>query len=241
MCLIVFAYKKHPKYPFILLANRDEFYDRPTRAAEFWDDFPQVFAGRDLQFGGTWLGITKSGRFAALTNYREVRAEQGEISRGKLVGDFLTSNISVSDYLSDVEYRSNNFSGFNLVAGEFAENSSELGYFSNRGDSGIVKFEAGIFGLSNHLLDTPWKKVSQAKNELEKLIKPQLEPDPLFEILQSRTIADDGELPETGVGIERERILSPIFIETPHYGTRCSSLVLFEEKKGLSLDERVFR
>lgn len=239
MCLIVFAYKKHPKFPLILLANRDEFYDRPTKSAHFWEDFPEIYAGRDEVFGGTWLGITKNGRFSALTNFRQAAQNKGEISRGNLVSDFLKTNESVSEYLENVRKTSENYSGFNLLTGIFTDEFCELGYLSNRGDGEIKLLDAGIYGLSNHLLDTNWKKVERTKSGLTEIISNNFSDEDLFNLLQDKTLAEDKDLPNTGIGIERERILSPVFIETPVYGTRSSAIVLFE--KDLSLKECVYR
>ena len=241
MCLIVFAYKLHPKYPFLLLANRDEFYNRPTESVHYWTDAPDIYAGRDLVGGGTWLGITHSGRFAAVTNYREVGAKRGTFSRGNLVSDFLKSNASVDDYLENVKSDSTKFSGFNLLVGTFSEEASELGYFSNR-EGEIKILDAGIYGLSNHLLDTPWQKVSKAKSDLSAILASnrEIQTEQFFTILQNKTPAREQDLPDTGVGVEYEKILSPIFIETPVYGTRCSSVVLYDEANGLTLTERTF-
>ncbi|HEX6126185.1 MAG TPA: NRDE family protein, partial [Pyrinomonadaceae bacterium] len=155
MCVIYLAYDVHPQYPLILLANRDEFYDRPTAPANYWNDHPGIFAGRDLVAGGTWLGITKAGRVAAVTNYREPGAPKGSRSRGDLVAEFLKTRTSVKDYLSGIEERQNEYSGFNLLAGEFNADRCELSYFSNRGN-GVQPLEPGIYGLSNRLLGTEW-------------------------------------------------------------------------------------
>jgi uncharacterized protein with NRDE domain len=237
MCVIFFAYKFHPKYPLILLANRDEFYERPTEEAHFWQDFPNIFAGKDLVHGGTWLGITKSGRFAAVTNYRDPNAPKGEISRGDLVSDFLKGNESVEKYLQKIQTNANEFSGFNLLVGEINEQNDEIGYYSNR-ENKIKFLKAGIYGLSNHLLDTPWRKVEKGKAELSTLLQnDELCKDKFFELLKDKTLADDKDLPETGIGYEREKLLSAIFIETPIYGTRSSSLMLIDDDFKISLDE----
>ncbi len=240
MCVIYFAYRQHPEFPLILLANRDEFYERPTAKAEFWEDAPQIFAGRDLVHGGTWLGITKTGRFAAVTNYRDPSAERGKISRGELVGDFLKNAESVEDYLQKIKNRAADFSGFNLLVGETNANFQTLGYYSNREDK-IKILAPGIYGLSNHLLDTPWRKVQKGKAELSGILRSgKFENDKFFEILSDKTLADDAELPDTGIGFEREKLLSAIFIETPIYGTRSSSLVLIDKNFKISLDEHSF-
>jgi uncharacterized protein with NRDE domain len=241
MCVIFFALGQHPKYPMILLANRDEFYDRPTARAQVWEDFPEIFAGRDLVHGGTWLGITKRGRFAAVTNYRDPSAPPGKFSRGELVGDFLKNNEPVEDYLQKTQNRAADFSGFNLLVGEINSNLRTVGYYSNR--EGKVKILApGVYGLSNHLLDTPWRKVEKGKAELTRLLQNgEPEKTKLLEILGDKTFAADADLPATGIGFEREKLLSAIFIETPIYGTRSSSLVLVNQDYEISLDEQSLR
>lgn len=229
MCLILFAYKVHPKYKLILAANRDEFYERPTAPAHFWEDSPNILAGRDLAQGGTWLGVSKSGRFASVTNYRNPHQPKGRISRGNLVSDFLREDQTVIEYLQHVENEAENYTGFNLLVGDFSQGKDKLAYFSNRGNE-IKPLDAGIYGLSNALLDTPWQKVLRGKKNLAKIIKEneEISPSSLFDLLQDRIIAEDKYLPETGIGLERERILSSMFIETPIYGTRSASILLIE-------------
>lgn len=241
MCLIVFAYQQHPKYPLILLANRDEFFNRPTKSVHYWEDAPDVYAGKDLVGGGTWLGITRTGRFAAVTNYRQVGAERGTFSRGNLVSDFLKNSWSVADYLESVKADATMFSGFNLLVGSFSKENSELGYFSNR-EREIKILGAGTYGLSNHLLDSPWQKVKKAKADLSEILanNQEIQTEQFFTLLQNKTPAPEQDLPDTGIGLELEKTLSPIFIETPVYGTRCSSLVIFEKDAELTLTEKVF-
>lgn len=238
MCLILLAYKTHPKYKLILAANRDEFYDRPTAPAKFWTDAPEILAGRDLVQGGTWLGITKNGRFATVTNYRNPQQTQGKFSRGALVSDFLRGNETVLEYLEKVQTESANYTGFNLLIGDFK--ADEFAYFSNRG--GMIKsLESGIYGLSNAFLDTHWQKVIRGKENLKNTISTEeISADSLLEILQDRTIASDENLPETGVGVEKERILSPCFIETPIYGTRSSNIVLIGNDNSVQFTEKSF-
>ena len=241
MCLILFAKNVHPKYKFILAANRDEFYDRPTSPAKFWDEAPDLLAGKDLVHGGTWLGITKTGRFATVTNYRNPNQPNGKRSRGELVSDFLLGTKSVSEYLADVENLSDEYTGFNLLVGDFSNDKNEVAYFSNRGD-GVKHLETGIYGLSNHLLDSPWQKVLHGKKSFGEIISNQNEISltSLFNILQNKTIAKDEDLPNTGVGLERERILSPMFIETPIYGTRCSTVLLIGNDNSVTFAEKSF-
>ncbi len=241
MCVIFLAYQQHSEFPLILLANRDEFYERPTAPAHFWEDAPEIFAGRDLVFGGTWLGITKSGRFAAVTNYRDPFAPKGEVSRGDLVSKFLKTDDSVEKFLTEIRKKATDYSGFNLIVGEMNGQNNEIGYYSNREDR-IRILENGIYGLSNQLLDTPWPKVTRGKDEFEKLLATgEVKNDKFIEILGDKTLADDQDLPDTGIGYEREKLLSAIFIETPVYGTRSSCIVLIDKNFEITLDERSYR
>ncbi len=224
MCLILFACEAHPKYRLILAANRDEFYDRPTRPAGFWEDAPHVLAGRDLQIGGTWLGVTRQGRMAAVTNYRDPASVRAEAeSRGILVSRFLLENTPSEAYLRKVERKKDAFNGFNLLAGD----RDGLFWFSNRGKE-VRPVPPGVHGLSNRLLDTPWPKVRRGITRFKAAIGgPETEiEERLFSLLTDRHRPPDGELPETGVGLEWERILSPIFIQSPVYGTRSSTVIL---------------
>jgi uncharacterized protein with NRDE domain len=237
MCILFVAYKSHPRHPLIVLANRDEFYDRPTAPAQRWEDHPNVTAGRDLVGGGTWLGIADGGRFAAVTNFRDPNRAAGSISRGKLVADFLTDSETPSDYISNVAADARSYSGFNLIAGTI----EDLYYFSNAADAPPQQLEPGVYGLSNHLLNTPWPKVSRGLDAFSRLIEAdEISTDAAFDLLADETIAMDDRLPDTGIGIERERILSPIFIRTPVYGTRSSTFVLANMSSELSLVEKTF-
>lgn len=240
MCIIYFAYDHHPKYPLILLANRDEFYDRPTQAAQSWEDHPFIFAGRDLVAGGTWLGVTKNGRFSAVTNYRDPHSPAGVLSRGNLVADFLKTDPPAESYLDSVRSQADRYSGFNLLVGEIDAGRNELFYFSNRSDD-IRKLETGIYALSNHLLDTPWPKVRSGRERFGKLISAdEISKPELFELLTDESLAEDDELPDTGVGYEREKLLSAIFIKTPIYGTRSSTVLTIDSNFAVDLKEKVF-
>ena len=240
MCVIFLSYNQHPKYPLILLANRDEFYDRPTANAHHWSDYPEILAGRDEVKNGTWLGVTNTGRFSAVTNYRDPNQIKGINSRGDLVADFLKTSVAPGEYLRQVRANADKYSGFNLIVGELNEGRDELHYFSNI-QGRIRRLESGLYGLSNHLLDTPWKKVEKGKAELAALIKnSELRTEALFEILGDKSLADDSDLPDTGIGFEREKLLSSIFIETPIYGTRCSTILTFDADKKSDFEERVF-
>ena len=237
MCLILFAWKAHERFPLVLAANRDEFYDRPSAPVAFWEDAPDLLAGRDLRDGGTWLGITRSGRLAALTNYRDPASlKAGAPSRGALTSDYLRGRESPKAHLDRIGPAADRYNGFGLVCG----NRDELFFFSNRG--GRERVRAGIHGLSNRLLDTPWPKVERGRGALRELLEGKDGPSPgaLFEILQDRSRPPDEQLPETGVGIEWERILSPLFIESPAYGTRSSTVLLIDREGVVTFIERVF-
>ena len=240
MCIIFIAFEARADYPLILAANRDEFYNRPSAAAGWWDDTPGIFAGRDLVGWGTWLGVTRSGRFAAVTNYRDPAGNIGTVSRGDLVANFLKGNSLAREYLEDVKTHADEFSGFNLLVGEMTKRRRELFYYSNRGNE-IMKLGTGIYGLSNHLLDTPWPKVAIGKQEFEGLIgRSELDKEGLFRLLADSALAPDETLPDTGVGLEIERVLSAIFIKTADYGTRCSTVLTFDRELKFELNERVF-
>jgi uncharacterized protein with NRDE domain len=240
MCVIFLACDVHPKHPLIVLANRDEFYNRPTAAAGRWDDHPHVTAGRDLVAGGTWLGVTDGGKFAAVTNYRDPNSLTGTLSRGRLVADFLIGDEAAETYIDRVAENEFRYSGFNLLVGEIAGGKSELFYFSNRGGR-VEKLEPGIYGLSNHLLNTAWPKVSTGIQRFTKIVEqPDISKADCFALLADATIAEDADLPDTGVGLTRERVLSSIFIRTPGYGTRSSTVVLFGKNSGFEFEEKVF-
>lgn len=239
MCIIYFAFDQHPDHPLILLANRDEFYKRPSAPASYWEDFPNIYGGRDLQGGGTWLGVTKSGRFSAVTNYRDPSAPLGTRSRGNLVADFLKSVQPAREYLVEVERHGHRYSGFNLLVGEIGERR-ELFYYSNRGER-IRELSAGIYGLSNHLLDTPWPKVEKGKARFTNLLRSgELSNNCLFDILSDESLAADEDLPSTGIPYEAEKAISAIFIKTADYGTRCSAVLRFDTNLEWSFEERVF-
>lgn len=237
MCLIVFALDCHPRYRLILAANRDEYFSRPTAPAAFWDDAPQVLAGRDLEARGTWLGVTTSGRLAALTYYREpITPVHLAPSRGKLVADFLAGTMTPEEYLEQLKGEEGRFGGFNLLFGD----ARGLYYHTNRGDV-TSRVAAGIHGLSNGLLDTPWPKVSAARERLGEILREENpDPDKLFGLLGDRMRYPDPLLPDTGVGIERERHLSPAFIAGSDYGTRSSTLVLVDRDNRMVFRERTF-
>lgn len=238
MCLIFIGLKNHPKYKLIVAANRDEFYDRRTAPATFWEDHPQILAGRDLEASGTWLGMTKSGRLCMVTNFRDPKNLHAKApSRGKLVTDFLTDTHSGEKYFQKVEPHAKKYNGFSLIAGTV----DTLYYFSNYRD-GIVLLNSGLFGLSNHLLETPWPKVEKGKREIQELLRtPVVRHEDLFHVLSDEAISDDHRLPDTGVGLERERALSAAFIRSPGYGTRSSTVIMVDYNNHVSFHERTFQ
>lgn len=239
MCLILFAYKSHPTYRLILAANRDEFYDRPTAPLAYWQDHPRVLAGRDLQGMGSWMGISTEGRLAAVTNYREpTRQIINATSRGQLVSDFLTHPRSPAGYLESIQKQSQRYNGFNLLVGD----ASGLFYYSNRGDDPTA-LNPGIYGLSNHLLDTDWSKVRHGKNKLAALIgnHEEITDETLLPLLQNQENVTPDQLPDTGVSPEWEKILAPIFITSPAYGTRCSSILLINVDGSIQFSEYIWQ
>ena len=237
MCLILFAWKAHPDYPLILAANRDEFHARPTLPAAWWHTSPDILAGRDLVGGGTWLGIDRTGRWAAVTNFRDpAREKSGRRSRGLLVHGFLAQRRDPAAYLAQVADAAPDFAPFNLLAGD----GREIGWYGSR-KSSVELPEPGIHGLSNALLDTPWPKVADGKAALaEQLRTGGPDPDALFALLADRTPAADARLPDTGVGLDWERLLSARFIRSADYGTRCSTLLLCDDQGLLTFRERRF-
>jgi uncharacterized protein with NRDE domain len=238
MCLILLAHHVHSDYPLVLAANRDEFYARPTAPAAFWEDAPHVLAGRDLEAGGSWLGVTRSGRWAALTNYRDPpTARPGRPSRGALVGDFLSGDATPADYLAGVAADAERYDGFNLLVGDL----TDALYFGNRmpGDAAPRRLEPGLYGLSNHLLDTAWPKVERGRRLLGELLDAGAPtPEALFEILYDTEIAPLHALPDTGVDAHWERVLSASFITTPTYGTRASTALIVERAPTATFVER---
>jgi uncharacterized protein with NRDE domain len=241
MCLIVFAWQVIPGMPLIAAANRDEFYARPATPAGWWDDHPQVYAGRDLQGGGTWLGITRNGRFAALTNIRAPSEKRADApTRGALVADYLSGQASTEAYVAGLAKRGDAFNGFNLLVGD----RDKLIWFSNRTKDDPRNGQPlppGIYGMSNGSLDTPWPKVVRAKAQFASLLCQGAPEDAYFEMLTDTTRASDCRLPKTGVELELERMLSPVCIESSNYGTRVSTVVHMNESSNAVLNERPIR
>ena len=232
MCLITFAYQTHPNFPLIVVANRDEFYERPSKQAHYWPDAPTIFAGRDLQSNGTWLGVTKDGQFAAVTNYRDPSLPDiGEKSRGELVHQFL-NGVDLSIFLKELHHSKAAYGGYNFIG--YAK--GQMIHYNNILDEGGF-VEPGIHAVSNASLNTPWPKVTFAKSMLEQNL---YHPEQLPTILLNKTIAPDSELPDTGVGLHLERILSAPFVQTSGYGTRSNATIWLDENEAITLTEQLF-
>jgi len=243
MCLIFLSINQHSNYKLIVAANRDEFYARRTKAAEFWNNQPMILGGCDLEAVkpdgtcGTWMAMNKSGRIAMVTNYRDLKnLKTVAPSRGHLVTDFLLSNESPDKYLQSIEPRKSDYNGFNLIVGS----ADGLYYLSNY-KNGIDKIENGFHGLSNALLDTPWPKVTKGKETMKPLFaREKIDADKILNALRDEHQAPDDQLPETGVGLERERMLSSMFIKSPNYGSRCSTVVTIDRNNKAEFTERVY-
>jgi uncharacterized protein with NRDE domain len=238
MCLIAFAYQVHPEHPIILAANRDEFYSRATQNAHWWPDHPDLLAGKDLEANGTWMGVSRSGLIAAVTNVREPdKRNTASRSRGELPREFLQQQPSITDYNNYLINTQNDFQGYNLIYGS----GESLWFFSNR----IPEPQAlapGIYGLSNASLNTPWPKVEKIKKSLKRLLdNNNLSTPALLQMMASTSEADDSQLPSTGVSLEWERRLSAICIHKPDYGygTRSTTALIISHSEEICFHERV--
>jgi uncharacterized protein with NRDE domain len=237
MCLLVLAWRRHTRYPLVLAGNRDEFHARPAAPASWWSDPPNLLAGRDLQAGGTWLGITQDGRVAVVTNYRELGERVPDApSRGGLIVDYARSRKPPREFLDDKAKGASAYAGFNLIASD----ADTIAYYSNR-DAAPRDLAPGVYGLSNHLLDTPWPKLSRVRERFETHIRGRhLDLDELVALLADRAPAAESELPQTGLPHELERALSAPFIVTPTYGTRCSTALMIDADGRCEFLERRF-
>lgn len=232
MCLIALAWKAHPGFPLVVAANRDEWRARPAAPAHWWDDAPGLLAGRDLEAGGTWMGVTRGGRFCAVTNFRDPSDKRpGARSRGELVAGFLASREPPAAWCEALAARARDYNGFNLLAGE----GDSLVYFGSReGDAREVA--PGVHALSNHLLDEPWPKVRRARDAMARAADGA--PEPLFAMLSDTAPGPDEELPDTGVGLAWERRLSPALILGEDYGTRASTVLRIAADGAVRFEER---
>ena len=237
MCLILLATRMHSAYPLVLAANRDERYDRPAAPAAWWGDAPGVLAGRDLEGRGTWMGVARDGRWAAVTNVREPSVPQrGDApSRGGLVSGFLRAAWRPEAYVASIAPRAGEWNGFNLLAGD----ADGAWWLSNRAP-GPVRVEPGVHGLSNALLQTPWPKVERGRDDLARILAgpEQGMEGSLFRTLALRDPAPDERLPDTGVGVEAERMLSSLFVSSPAYGTRASTVLRIRRDGRVFFTER---
>lgn len=247
MCLIVFAWKLLPATPLLVAANRDEYYDRPAAPAGWWQDHPQIYAGRDLQSGGTWLGIQSpqadapARKFAAITNVRAPSEKRDDApSRGGLVSDYLHNDMSAQDYVAQLRGKVDHYNGFNLLVGD----AQDLIWFSNRHTDDPrngLPLVPGIYGISNAALDTCWHKVIKTKAEFCSLLCQLAPEDAFFEMLANTNPAPDCRLPDTGVSFEMERLLSAPCIVSPDYGTRVSTLVKMHQDYPAEFHEKILR
>ncbi len=233
MCLILVAWQMHPEYPLVVAANRDEFYARPTAEADHWPEDPRIVGGRDLEAGGTWLALREDGRFAAVTNVREAEPAQGERSRGHLPADFLRGEQDPGAYAAAID--GGRFAGFNLLLAD----PHALWYGSNRGGA-ARELGPGVYGLSNHLLDTPWPKLVSAKARFAGSLASLPAMGGLFALLADTEIVPDQGLPRSGVPLEWERLLSAIFVKSERYGTRASTVLTRSRNGAFRLEERRF-
>ena len=240
MCILFIAVKKHPKFPLIIAANRDEFHPRPTRTSQFWDNYPNLLAGKDLSAGGSWMGVTRNGKVSALTNIRDPsRQNDNAKTRGELVTQFLNQNISQPDYASALEKSTEDYNGYNLLFGTLSP--LELSVFNNH-TLRHQQLSQGYYGLSNASLDKPWPKIERGKQALADYCESHQEIDTrvLFRLLGDNTQAEDEDLPETGVPYEWEKQLSSIFIRGERYGTRSSTILTVDNDNHVEWIEHTF-
>ena len=239
MCLAVIALNAHADWPLLIIANRDEYHERPTATADTWQACPGVLAGRDLRAGGTWLGVSASGKIGLLTNYREPgKQNPAAPSRGELVGHYLAQNGSADTYIQSIQHQSASFNGFNLLLAD----ASGVLYFSNRTPTPTIQVSIGVTGLSNATLGVPWPKVLRTHNAVRALLSASTQPDPdaMFSIFRDTRPARADELPQTGLPAERELLLSSPFIQDEIYGTRCSTLIMKDHAGRIYFEERSF-
>jgi len=240
MCLIALAWRTIPGIRLLVAANRDEYHTRPTAHAAFWEDAPDILGGRDLQDGGTWMGVTRNGRFAALTNHRSQSGPQAAMrSRGHLVAEYLRGTAPAHAYCQSVAAQAGHYNGFNLLAGD----SGELAYVGNHAPNAEI-LAPGFHNLSNARLNTPWPKAVGLTGVLQELSTSTRDEDALAEALLD-ALADtrrpsDNDLPDTGIGLERERMLAPRMIVAPVYGTRSGCVLIVREDGSTRLDERSY-
>lgn len=235
MCLVVLAIGQSSEYPLILAGNRDEFHARPTAAAQWWTDNSDIVGGRDLEAGGTWLALHRNGRFATVTNYRDAEPVSAELrSRGHLVTEFLESTKAPIDYLHAIDC--SNYAGFSLIVGA----GTDVAYLSNRGGAAQI-LPAGLYGLSNSLLDGPWEKVKRSKSGLAELLdRNAVYEKTLLELMNDRALSPASDAESARLGEAAAQAITAPFIVMPEYGTRCSSVITMDSKARWRMLERRF-
>jgi uncharacterized protein with NRDE domain len=236
MCLIFISLNQHPTYKLVVAGNRDEFYNRPTQPAGYWHEH-DILAGRDLEAGGTWLGVTKSGKISMLTNFRDPKnIDPAAPTRGRLVADYLQGSENAGDYLQTINDSGIRYNGFNLLAGT----ADTLYYYSNY-QRVVQQLEPGFFGISNKFLETPWPKVVRGKQKIgPAFLRPTIDPEEIFELLYDDVTAPTEQLPDTGLTVDRERALSSMFIKSANYGSRCSTVITVDRDDNWLFSERTY-
>ena len=238
MCVIAISFRQHQQFPLVIAANRDEFFNRPTRSIDWWPEDSNLLAGKDLTANGTWSGFTASGKFAAITNVREANSTPNSQSksRGSIALDYLQGKLDPKDYLEELAARADAFEGFNLFVGT----RDQLFYFSNR-QGKIRQLTPGLYACSNGLLDSSWPKVEKLKTDLSAAIeRDRIDIQGLFSALRDDCMADKQQLPDTGVGLSLELGLSPIFVKLGKYGTRCSTVAVASQDNCLMVYNKDF-
>jgi uncharacterized protein with NRDE domain len=240
MCLLVLAWRVHPRYPLIVAANRDEFHERPAAALARWAAPDDILAGRDLRANGTWLALDRARRFGVVTNFRDLQRPRADApSRGGLIPQYLRAAGGPQEFFAALAGKAAEYSGFNLLLAD----AQSLWYGSNRGAPLARALTAGVHGLSNEALDTPWPKLQRVRRGFEDWLRdaPQADPTRLFALLADRTrVSNEAELPHTGLSREWEQVLSSPFVQDPDYGTRCSTVLMLERSGACYLAERRF-
>ncbi len=244
MCLAVIAWHAHPDFPLVLALNRDEFYARSSRPASWWGQSVALLAGRDEEAGGTWLGLTRGGRIALVTNVRAPSERNPHApSRGLITVEALQSAQSPARWLHAQAQRLSTYNGFNLLVADLplaGKVASQLVYFTNRRRQGPRTLAPGIYGLSNAFLDTPWPKVTRAVARFACTLASRVEPEAILSIMADRQPVRDHELPSTGVPLDWERVLAPIQIRANGYGTRSTTVVTIRRDGVVNFIERSF-
>jgi len=239
MCLLVLAWRAHPRYRLVVAANRDEYHERAAAALGLWPPPHAILAGRDLRAGGTWLGLDRARRFGVVTNFRDLQPPKpGAPSRGELILQFLSSTATPAAFFATLAAQASAYSGFNLLLAD----QDSLWYGCNRATPFARELPAGVYGLSNEFLDTPWPKLARVRTRFAQwLSQAEQSPAELFALLDDRErVADDALLPQTGLTREWERVLSAPFVQHPEYGTRSSTVLLLEPDARGYLAERRF-